>query len=221
MPQKLTASEVISEIEFELAHGSLSHDELGQAIESIRQYQNKTRTELLSRRNIDSAEAARRLFQMNDMLLAAMHQMAINLKAQQQEQRDLAEWVRSNAGNLEPLPTNAAHAMMAPGMPAARPSTHAQQQYPAKPATLNHLSPAIQDMMRLASLKVQNEVRPVNTPVIGQLLTRVRSMLHDIAVFYAGKLGKQQTAFNMAITDAVVQLNAQQEQLASRIEPQD
>ncbi len=91
----LEAQDIVEDVEFELAHGSLGNDELSQSIEALRQYQNSVRASIFGdAHNLDVREIARRQFQLNDMLLTALHEMALKLNESRMEQRALAAWVR-------------------------------------------------------------------------------------------------------------------------------
>ncbi len=95
MTKQLDAQDIVDDVEFELAHSSLGDDDLSQSIESIRQYQNSVRASVFGdAHNLDMREIARKQFQLNDMLLAALHQMSLQLKESRAEQRALAAWVR-------------------------------------------------------------------------------------------------------------------------------
>jgi hypothetical protein len=62
--------DVLASIEFELAQGCISRDDLGASIQAVRQYQNKLRGEALElvKRPEDMQEVVTRLFQINEML---------------------------------------------------------------------------------------------------------------------------------------------------------
>ncbi len=94
----LEAQDIVDEVAFELAHSSLGNDELSQSIESLRQYQNSVRASVFGdARNLDVREIARKQFQLNDMLLAALHELSLKLHESRMEQRALAAWVRAQS----------------------------------------------------------------------------------------------------------------------------
>jgi hypothetical protein len=201
MNSKLNAQDVVGEIEFELVHSSLSQDELGQGIQAVRQYQNQVRAEVFGvRGNPDPRELARRQFQLNDMLLAVLHQMSLNLHASQLEQRQLAEWVRDRASGLEGLP---------------QPAAGNVQTFERSNVTRSDddLLLEIQNILRSSKLWLDPDVRPVRVPIIGGLLTRLRAALHDVSLFYTNRLGARQTAINQALCDAILRLAEEQQQL--------
>jgi hypothetical protein len=202
MNRNLSAQDVVGEIEFELAHSSLSQDELGQGIQAVRQYQNQVRAEIFGLRgNPDPRELARRQFQLNDMLLAVLHQMSLNLRASQLEQRQLAEWVRDRASGFEGLP---------------QPVAGNVQTFERSNVTRSDddLLLEIQNILRSSKLWLDPDVRPVRVPIIGGLLTRLRAALHDVSLFYTNRLGARQTAINQALCDAILRLAEEQQQLA-------
>jgi hypothetical protein len=215
MKHKLTADDVVGEIEFELAHSSLSHDELAQGIEEVRQYQNSIRAKLLADpASIDPAELARRQFQLNDMLLAALHQTALNLRGAQLEQRQLAAWVRGHAAS-EPAGVY--------DDAAVRPAGQSGLDFTARASTSaapidETLLVEIDKILRSPGLHVQSEVRPINVPLIGGVLTRLRAGLHNIAVFYVNRLGAQQSATNQALSEAVIRLARESQEMRRQVE---
>jgi hypothetical protein len=210
MNRKLNAQDIVGEIEFELAHSSLSQDELGQGIQAVRQYQNQVRAEVFGLRgNPDPRELARRQFQLNDMLLAVLHQMSLNLRASQVEQRQLAEWVRSHTTGLTDLPApspSPSQTVQPPNLAALPPSNTTRPD--------DDLLLEIQNILRSSKLWLDPDVRPVRVPIIGGLLTRLRAALHDVSLFYTNRLGARQTAINQALCDAILRLAEEQQQLA-------
>lgn len=202
MNSKLNAQDIVGEIEFELAHSSISQDELGQGIHAVRQYQNQVRAEIFAvRGQTDPRELARRQFQLNDMLLAVLHQMSLNLRASQLEQRQLAEWVRDRAADL-PAPTQTFHSANLPLPTVQSGNSHRPD---------DNLMLEIQNILRSSKLWLDPDVRPVRVPLIGGLLTRLRAALHDVSLFYTNRLGARQTAINQALCDAILRLAEEQQ----------
>lgn len=215
MKPSLSAADVVGEIEFELAHSSLSHDELADGIEAARQYQNTVRAQLLADRGaVNTHELARRQFQLNDMLLAALHQTALNLRAAQLEQRQLAAWVRGHAAEA-PAPVGADGAVASP---APREFNLSARASTAAAPIDDSLLVEVDTILRSPALHVDSEVRPVRIPLIGGPLTRVRSALHNIALFYVNRLGTQQSAANQALSEAVLRMARETQELRQRLD---
>lgn len=208
MKHSISAQDIVGEIEFELAHSSISQDELGQGIQAVRQYQNHARAEILGKRgNTDPRELARRQFQLNDMLLAVLHQMSLNLRASQLEQRQLADWVRARAGNLP--------ATQQPPIAANIRTFEQPGAGLSESSTARHINDdlllEIQQILRSSKLWLDADVRPVHVPIIGGLLTRLRAALHNVSLFYTNRLGARQTAINQALCDAILRLAEEQQ----------
>jgi hypothetical protein len=214
MKHSLSAADVIGEIEFELAHSSISHDEVGQGIESVRQFQNTVRAQLLAERTgADPRELARRQFQLNDMLLALLQQMSLALRASQLEQRQLAAWVRGHA----PAPPldGAAPATAEVPQPGPDLSTRA----PTSSAPIDDsLLVEIDKILRSPALHVDSEVRPVRIPLVGGPLTRLRAAFHSISLHYTNRLGLQQSAVNQALSEAVLRLAREMQDQRHRLD---
>ncbi len=98
MKRSLTASDILSDIEFELAQGAISRNDLGQGIQAIKQYQNKMRSEvfLSARQTVDRRETVGQQFQINDMHVTLMQEMAAAIQSLRSDLRQIGE-VRQNA----------------------------------------------------------------------------------------------------------------------------
>ena len=89
MKRWLTADDVLRDVEFEIAQGAISRDELGQGVQAVKEYQNKLRGEVFqaSRQVGESREALSRLFQINDMLITLQQEMAAGIETLQVDLR--------------------------------------------------------------------------------------------------------------------------------------
>lgn len=69
------------------------------------------------------------------------------------------------------------------------------------------LSPEFYEQLYQANLiydqSVKLQVTPVNVPLIGGLLQRVRQMLHELVIFYVNKQAAEQIQFNTHLLRAV------------------
>jgi hypothetical protein len=72
---------------------------------------------------------------------------------------------------------------------------------------LPHASEDIEKAMRADTLQVDMEVRPVNIPLLGGILGRIRIALHDLALFYVRRFAAQQAPINRLYGDWIWQLN--------------
>ena len=91
MKSWLTADDVLSEIEFELVQGAISRNELGRGIQAVRAYQNMARSEVSQAAQAgEGREVVNRLFQLNDMLITLLQEVAAELRSVRLELRRVA-----------------------------------------------------------------------------------------------------------------------------------
>ncbi len=175
MTHFLTAEDVLNEIEFELAQGAISKDDLGQAIQEVKKYQNKLRSEVFQPKEEmpPLRELVGRQFQLNDMLITMLQEMAATMQEMQLKSKRLAHWQSSHS-------------------PPARPSTTA---VPPLDNSIWRDEQEIHEAMAEA-LEVDMEIRPTNVPVVGSWLQRFKHEMHALVVFYLRKLADRQTAVN-------------------------
>jgi hypothetical protein len=176
-----TAQDVFDDIEFELLQGSIVHDDLGRGIAAIKQHQSKLRAELLAPERVepDLREALGRQFQLNDMLLTLLQETAVALQANNQKIEHLTR------RRPQPPPPRPA----APGqVGATRDEAIWRDTAPLRQAAATNLTP-------------QFDLRPVNLPLIGAWLQRLRQAAHSLVLFYLGKLGDSQRELNQTYTD--------------------
>ena len=215
MKSGLTGDDVVRDIEFELAQGALSRNELGQSIQAVQQYQNKLRSEVFQSSGQASAdrEALSRLFQVNDMLIAMLKEMVATLESLR---RDL----RRVASQASQVATTSAAAVGAPvaergvdvDMPVAMDGPVV-----AGNDEMSHWRPPIdvEEAMRPDALRVEPEVRLEGLPIVGGLLRRLRITLHNLVLFYVAKLARKQSSINQTYGDWILhlgQLNQHQQQ---------
>jgi len=192
-----TADEILRDVEFEILQGALGQDDLGQALQAARRFHLQSRHELLS---TDSRQPGRELavrqFQINDMLLALLQEMAGRLRRLQIELQKTAGLVpAAQAGSRQP--EIEATAGTAAGMD--RPDLAGR--------TLDAASGSPDGAGGDKKLHVEANIRPVHLPLIGRLLTRLRVALHTLPVFYVRQLAEQQMEVNQALGESMAQLN--------------
>lgn len=172
---------LISDIEFELAQGIVSTDDLGQAIQTVKQYQNKARSELFRASRIDSREFAARSFQINDMLITLLEETVGRIRQMQMELRGMRR--------LSPPLTPAVRRN--DGIASARP-------VPGESVIDLYERPLaeIETAMRDGELQIDLDARPIRTPLVGAFLTKLRNALHSLPLFYVRRLAGKQAAIN-------------------------
>lgn len=188
MKSTLTAADVLADIEFELMQGSISKDDLGQGIQTVRQHQSKLRRQTFDSGQdaIDWQDALSQQFQLNDMLLTLLQEMAGGVN----EVRETAVWLgQKRRGEGErPLfndtPINAEASL--------KPTDELTQTM--------HLNTIHQKPEITASS------RPI--PLLNGLLRRLRVGLHQLVLFYVNKLAKKQAHVNHTQADWILHLNA-------------
>lgn len=197
--QKLTVTDILSDIEFELAQGLVLQGDLGQSVQALRNYQNEIRTEVLgnSRRAPNLRYALARLFQINDMLITVCQELATTLASVRQSER-----------RTELLPP-------APSMLAAAGHAHIPQQDRSEFADDNILSSQmlpwsfpedVKSVMGVDALQVDLEVRVPKIPLIGGLLRRFRLATHNLVLFYVQQLASKQQTVNQVYGEWIGQL---------------
>ena len=75
------AQNIISDIEFELAQGMVAQEDIGEAVEAVKQFQNSARVKTFQTLKATDhyRESFNRLFQVTDMLTALLQEFALNL----------------------------------------------------------------------------------------------------------------------------------------------
>jgi hypothetical protein len=200
----LTAKDVLSDIEFELAQGAISHDDLGQAVQAVRKYQTGIRAEVLeiSRRRENHRQVATRLLQVNDMLIALVQEMAAAVAS-----------LRSDLRRVAQVSDTASRPAADPDLPVAgEPGSGISTPTGVLPLEqieqeLDRRSFAdVEDGMRSDALRVGLELQPVRVPVVGTVLQRLRAAIHGLPLFYVGRLAQRQAAVNQVYGGRILRL---------------
>lgn len=199
MSRSVSAADVLSDIDFELAQDAGGQGELGQAVQAARHYAGGLRGELLrSGRGPATRDLARGQFQLNDMLLALLGDTVSAVEGVRADWRRVRDWLATRGVSAD---TGAA----ADAPPAAGSAS-------AAAAASSRISPAldlrgIEDAMRAERLAVSMDVRPSGgLPLLGALTLRLRIALHSLALFYTNLLGERQAAVNRAYGEALLRL---------------
>jgi len=208
MPRFYSVEDILSDIEFEIAQGVVARDELGEAVQAVRQFQNKARTEAFASLKLTDPRRAilSRQFQIVDMLLNLLQQMALNMQALQ-----LA------VERIRPL---LLHTSSASGSAAgaARPDQAGASVAPVMDE-MNLFPPPdeIEKAMRPDAIHVEYQARPFRIPLIGTLLNRLRNFYQRPAQFYTQLFSDRQAPVNRVLGDRILYLEnivrEQQQQL--------
>lgn len=186
MSTSITAQDILADIEFELAQGAISRDDLGRGIMAIKEHQSKLRADLLRPEQSEPRlrEALAKQFQMNDMLLTLLQETAAALN-ELKLQSERAGHLSRHAGASSVAPE-------AEASEAAVISTLGEDQWrdttPLREAAATVLEP-------------ETDLRAAGVPLVGTLLQRLRHAAHSLVIFYLGKLGRQQQKVNSTYSD--------------------
>jgi hypothetical protein len=215
----LTAHDVLSDIEFEIAQSAVSRDDLGQGIQAVRQFQAKTRGEIFDAKTgaLDQRQIISRQFQILEMQTTLLQETAAAIRTLQLDLRRVSQTLAQRTSNLAPVATTGA----------TSDSAGADQFAASIDWSLDEVVPLefapekmeqIEQAMRREALDVKVDARPVKVPLIGGLLQRLRTAVHSLAWFYAYQLGQRQAPVNQLYGEQLLHLmqlsNAQQQQLA-------
>ena len=222
MKQAMTTEDIIKSIEFELAQSAISQTDLGESVSTVRQYQNKARAEIFESDKLlkNTRALVNRQSQINDMHLALLQEMAMALRAMELDVRRL--------GQVAPRPKEASRGMDPPIQSASHdtplePPPLARDVLPGGEPSLDQgvfgwSDEKIDLAMRPNALTIKMDVRPSTTPLIGGLIRRVRTALHDLTLFYVRQLAQKQTGINQTYGDRLIQLSRQVEDQQQQIE---
>lgn len=220
MSSKITVRQVIDDIQFELLQGSVRQDEMGDAIQSVWKHQNNLRTKLLASLKGEARDVTAQQFQLNDMILTLLQEMANELRAIRHEQRQMHEWFQQRD-----LPVPALRSVDATSQVDARSGLTGIQVESERPlvwgdndALPDSVSPAdVRVAMARSALDVPIHTRPVNIPVIGFLLQKVRATLHSLVIYYIDRLAQRQSDVNQTYGNHILALMQENAHLRQEI----
>jgi hypothetical protein len=203
MINRITGKDVLSDIQFELLQGSIAQNDLGKSITRVKRYQHKIHDELIQQSKepeIHWPETVSRLLQVNDMLLTLLQETASSLQAMRLEIAQLARLTTTSPDStFQKNPSI---------QTAVTPSVSSHEWH-----TPSDLMSEIEESMSSDALDVELETQPSFIPVVGSLLSRFRVMLHNLVLFYIGKLAKKQAQVNLAYGNWILDAaQGQQEQ---------
>jgi hypothetical protein len=215
MPAPVTAEVILGDIEFELVQGAPGSDSLGEAVERIQRYQNERRAQAARSKHSGGKplEALNHLFQINDMILKLFREVDARLLSLQLELRrsyGLPPRAPDWQADLPGAGSKLAEAATPLGV---TPTPDGDADLPARKVDDLNLA------MQADSLELRLQINRSQLPVIGGLLTRLRSFLHARGLLYARTLASKQGSINRVYGDWLLYLNstnhAQQVEIAS------
>ncbi len=204
MKHAVTIDDILHSIEFELAQSAVSRTDLGAGLNAVRQFQNKARSETLQsgRALADTRALINQQYQIHDMHLTLLQEMAAAVQALQLDMRRLGQLSSRPSTTSKGTPS----AVSAQSAPSARSTPALLRDAPSEDSAA-WPTEAIENALRPDALKIKMNVRPSTTPIIGGLLRRVRTALHDLTLFYLNQLAQKQTAINQVYGDRLLQLS--------------
>ena len=196
--KRTRADDVLSSIEFELAQGAVSYNDLGAGIQAVRQYQNKVRGEVLdtSRQPENIREISVRLFQVNEMLITIAQEINAAIQSLRVDLRNTARMsqIMSSAAPTFVPEKSSRDIEDAPAV------IETNQNARRQPLADLH------DAMRPDAIHVDMDARPINVPIVGGLIRRFRLAAHDLVLFYQRQLVQKQAAVNQTCGEWILHL---------------
>ncbi len=209
MKPAVTVDEIINDIEFEIAQGIVAHDDLGEAVQTAQQFQNKLRGEFLlaNGRVADPRTVVTRQLQLNDILLTLAQAMTTALQGMQLSLRRLSPRVSAAA----PTP---------PAWPVKLPegSSDAAVSLDVEAVSLPELASdwrlletkEVEKAMRSEAIRVSLATAPSRIPLVGWLITRFKEMFfHVLPLYYVQRFAERQAPINRTYGDWLLYLYQQ------------
>jgi hypothetical protein len=200
MKTDIHIQDVLHEVEFELAQGTVSRDDLGQAIQQVRQFHGKLRAEIYGPQAhaLEVRDIVNRQFQLNDMMLTLLQEMSAALHDTQIR----VARAHALATSVSTPSHDAASATFDETDVGA--VSFGNDPLPAPPwadAQTEALHQAIN-----TPLRQKIDARPVGIPLLGIFLTRVRAALHEVILFYINRLAERQARINGVFGETLLML---------------
>jgi len=192
----------MNDIEFELIQGAISRDDLGQGIQAVKKHQSKVRREVFDRvgEDVSWQEVASKQFQINDMLITLLQEVAAN-------NRELAQSFERFGKRRRSLEQLTAEEQV----------RFFQQQTQLSSVEEDRSTENIKSAMSAETLQMKLAVQASNVPIIGSFVNRIKVGLHNLVLFYLQHFAKKQAAVNQTYGDWLLYLNSlhrhQQEEL--------
>jgi hypothetical protein len=210
MARSLSVEDIMSQIEFEMAQGLVSQDDFGQAIDTIRRFQEKIRSETF--KSMKPTDAQRvilsRQYQLNDMLLSLLQEMTLRLQSTQADIKKLRQ--------LSPImPSQVRGVSAAPEGDSGVPISLTEV---ATNITNLQSQEEVKEVMQAKAIEVELQTGVDSRPVVGGLLNRLRVLYHKPALFYTRLFAKRQAVVNRTFGDHILYLESQLQAQQGQIE---
>lgn len=201
MAQSVNVQDILQDIDFEIAQGVILQDGLGQGVEAVKQYQNNIRVETFDKLKLTDPyrEILGRQFQINDMLITLLQETAKTIQSMQHGLKNLNQVpIRPTRGpgpgyTWQPDGT---------GKGMGDVDTWGSELVDSAPSTEE-----IESAMQPEAIQMDLQMRTINIPVIGWLVTRLRIFLHRPALFYTQIFSHKQAPVNRTLGDWILRLN--------------
>jgi hypothetical protein len=200
MMHTLTAKEILDDIEFEIAQSIISLEELRDGIEAVRQFQNNVRQKTFESLKITDPyrEVLSRQFQVNDMLISVLQEMALSIQSMQLEIKNL----RQLPSTILQVPRTVPHALKKDEVAPNEQLDLRETEYEIRS------SDEIKNAMRPETIQVDLQARPIRWPVIGWLLTKLKIWYQRPALFYTQIFASRQAPVNQVLGDRILYLES-------------
>jgi hypothetical protein len=221
MKSRFTTDDILDSIEFELAQGTISRDDLGTGLSAVKEFQNKSRTELFGSNQTaaNSRTMINRQFQINDMHLTLLQEIAAGLHGLQLDLRRMRDLIQRRAATSQSV------------VEAVQPAAIGGEEQSVYRASLSldsgmaSIEPeklpteAIEDTFKPDALRIKLDIRYSTVPIVRSLIWRVRSAIHNLVLYYVNQLAQRQASINQVYGERLLRLGwlieAQQQQLDS------
>lgn len=197
MGHEMSAQGVWDDIEFELAQGLPSRDELGQSIRAVQRHQDTLRAAVFGKggRTGDQREIIARQFQINEMLLTLLQETATALRKVQLdiERASRTPPIVSSAGQTVAVPA------VSPGEGRTIEETlrNIADFSPRSPEEAPRPLSDLEQGMRTDALELQMPRHArATTPLVGSLILRVKQAFHRLVLFHVRSLSEKQGGIN-------------------------
>ena len=202
MTQSPIIKNILSEIEFEIAQGIVSHEDLGPCIEAVKQFQNKIRTKTFKSLKITDKhrEILSRQFQTIDMLISLLQETALVLQSMQHDIKQLRQ--------LPPITSQFSDAIFPKVPQELQPVSHEELAISLEKPLEIKPSDEIENAIKPEAIQVDLQARPIRWPVIGRLLTKLKIWYQRPALFYTQIFASRQAPVNQVLGDRILYLES-------------
>jgi len=209
MMHTLTAKEILDDIEFEIAQSIISLEELRDGIEAVRQFQNNVRQKTFESLKITDPyrDVLSRQFQVNDMLISVLQEMALSIQSMQLEIKNL----RQLPSTILQAPRTVPRALKKDEVAPNEQLDLREMEYEIRS------SDEIKNAMRPETIQIDLQATPIRWPVIGRFLTKFKIFYQKPALYYTRIFAERQAPVNRTFGDHILYLEtlirAQQQQI--------